>query len=73
MIMLSFFSSIILLLSGRLKNYNSAILILCLVLISLNIFTDNFTFLKNKINPIYALNIKDNLLGKIDEDIFTKS
>lgn len=43
------------------------------MLISLNIFTDNFTFLKNKINPIYALNIKDNLLGKIDEDIFTLS
>lgn len=66
LIMTLFFSSIIIFISERSKDYMGGIIILLSGIIILSLFTKTFSGLKNSLNPIYALNYYENILGRIE-------
>lgn len=66
LIMILFFSSIALLISNRIKNYFTTIVILSSLLLIISVLTRTFESFRLFINPIYSLSFKDNILGFVN-------
>lgn len=66
LIMILFFSSIALLISNRIKNYFTSIVILSSLLLIISVLTRTFESFRLFINPIYSLSFKDNILGFVN-------
>lgn len=64
--MILFFSSIALLISNRIKNYFTSIVILSSLLLIISVLTRTFESFRLFINPIYSLSFKDNILGFVN-------
>ena len=66
LLMVCFFSSITIFLSGKLKDYIKGIIFIVGIMAILSILTNTFSSFKQIYNPLYALDIKNNVLGYID-------
>lgn len=64
-IMVIFYSSLILLLSEKMKDSLSVIIITSGIFIILSIITKSFDSFKVIYNPLFAINYKDNILGRV--------
>lgn len=63
--MVIFYSSLILLLSEKMKDSLSVIIITSGIFIILSIITKSFDSFKVIYNPLFAINYKDNILGRV--------
>lgn len=66
LMMFMFFESLALLISTKVKNHFSEIFVISTILLILYVLTNSFESFRLAFNPVYSLNIKNNILGYIE-------